>query len=373
MTERVPFVDLQSAYRELEDELTAAVARVATSGYYLMGPELRGFEESFARYVGARHCIGVANGLDALHLSLRAMGIGSGDEVIVPSNTYVATWLAVTHCGAVPVPVEPDPATCNIDPERIAAALTPRTKAILPVHLYGQPADLSAIMALAEQHGLKVLDDAAQAHGARIRDTRVGASTDVTAWSFYPTKNLGAWGDAGAITTNDDRLADTLRVMRNYGSRVRYVNEVVGFNSRLDEVQAAVLSVKLGHLDDWNARRERLATNYLEQLCDLPFVLPVTREWAKSVWHLFVIHSPHRDALQRRLADAGIDTIVHYPVAPHMQAAYASLEYAPEAFPIARRLHDEALSLPLGPHLTTEQQGRVITTLRDAVLQGGLA
>lgn len=370
MTPRVPFVDLQAAYRELEGELTTALARVSTSGYYLMGPELRAFEESFARYVDARHCIGVANGLDALHLSLRAMGIGRGDEVIVPSNTYVATWLAVTHCGAVPVPVEPDPATCNIDPDRITAALTPRTRAILPVHLYGQPADLDAIMHLARQHGLKVLDDAAQAHGARLRGTPVGAGADATAWSFYPTKNLGAWGDAGAITTNDDRLADALRVLRNYGSRVRYVNEVVGFNSRLDEVQAAVLSVKLAHLDEWNSRRQRLASTYLEQLHDLPFALPVTRDWATSVWHLFVIHSPRRDALQRGLAERGIDTIVHYPVAPHMQAAYASLGYAPEAFPIARRLHDEALSLPLGPHLTHAQQESVIAALRDAAKEG---
>ena len=367
MSTAVTFLDLKAQYEELRLELDAAIQRVSASGWYLLGSELRGFETEFARYVGARHCIGVANGLDAIHLSLRALGIGPGDEVIVPSNTYVATWLGVTHVGAVPVPVEPDPNTFNIDPDRISAAITPRTRAICPVHLYGQPADLDPINHLARARGLVVVDDAAQAHGARYRGRAIGTGTDTTAWSFYPTKNLGAWGDAGAITTDDDSLADKLRVMRNYGSRQKYVNEVLGFNSRLDELQASILQVKLSTLDEWNDRRKGHARRYLAALADLPLQLPSVPEWADPVWHLFVVRSQGRDALQKALQDAGIETIVHYPVAPHMQAAYASLAFAPADFPIARAMHNEVLSLPCGPHLTTEQQDRVISALHETV------
>lgn len=365
MSVRVPFVDLKSAHKELEGELADAMRRVAESGHYLLGPELLAFEEEFAAYVGARFCVGVANGLDALHLSLRGLGIGIGDEVIVPSNTYVATWLAVTHCGAIPVPVEPDPDTFNIDPDRVGAAVTSRTRAILPVHLYGQAADLDAINTIAHEHGLRVLDDAAQAHGARVRGRRIGTGTDATAWSFYPTKNLGAWGDAGAVTTDDESLADALRILRNYGSRVRYVNEVFGFNSRLDEIQAAILRVKLSRLDEWNARRRRMAGRYLEELRGLPLVLPTVRPWADPVWHLFVVRSSERRSIQKGLADRGIDTIVHYPIAPHMQAAYSAMALPPDHFPVAREMHDQVLSLPLGPHHTKEHQDVVIRAMHE--------
>ena len=362
---KVPFLDLRAQYVELQSELDEAFRRVARSGRFLLAGELRAFEEAFAGYVGAKHCIGVANGLDALHLSLRAMGIGAGHEVIVPSNTYVATWLAVTHAGATPVPVEPDPRTYNIDPDRIVAAITPRTRAILPVHLYGQPADLTPITRIAESHGLRVLDDAAQAHGAKYRGRRIGAATDASAWSFYPTKNLGAWGDAGAVTTNDDKLADALRVLRNYGSRVKYVNQVVGYNSRLDEVQAAILGVKLARLDEWNARRSQLASIYSDHLMSLPLVIPLVPEWATPAWHLYVVRSTERDALRRALAERGVETIVHYPVAPHMQAAYASLGFAPDDLPIAREIHEQVLSLPLGPSLSNEEQQHVIEALHE--------
>jgi dTDP-4-amino-4,6-dideoxygalactose transaminase len=363
MTSQVPFLDLKAPYEELRVELDDAVRRVSASGWYLLGSELRAFEEEYARYVGARHCIGVANGLDAIHLSLRALGIGSGDEVIVPSNTYVATWLGVTHAGGTPVPVEPDPRTFNIDVDRIAGAITPRTKAICPVHLYGQPADMDGIIGLARGRGLLVVDDAAQAHGARYNGRRVGTGADATAWSFYPTKNLGAWGDAGAVTTDDDSLADRLRILRNYGSRIKYVNEVIGFNSRLDELQAAVLRVKLGKLDEWNDRRRRIAARYLAGLSDTGIQLPFVPEWADPVWHLFVIRHANREALKAALASSGIETIVHYPVAPHMQRAYSTLDLPADRFLIARHMHDEVISLPCGPHLTVEQQQRVIDSL----------
>jgi len=348
---KIPFLDVGAAYRELKPEIDAAIARVLDSGYYILGPEVDAFEAEYAAYCEARHAIGVANGLDALHLALRAMDVGPGDEVIVPSNTYIATWLAVSQCGATPVPVEPVEATYNIDPARIEAAITPRTKVILPVHLYGQPADLDPILALARRHGLRVLEDAAQAHGARYKGRRIGAHGDAVAWSFYPGKNLGALGDGGAVTTSDPEIADRIRVLRNYGSRVKYVNEVKGFNSRLDPIQAAVLRVKLRVLDEWNARRQGIAQRYLEGLAGSGLVLPQVPEWAEPVWHLFVVRHAQRDAFAQRLADAGVGTLIHYPLPPHRQAAYAEAGFAAEAFPLASRMADEVLSLPIGPHL----------------------
>lgn len=361
---RVPFLDLAASYQELKQDLDAAISRVLASGWYILGPEMEAFEAEYAEYCGTRHCVGVANGLDALHLALRAMGVGPGDEVIVPSNTYIATWLAVSQCGAVPVPVEPDPETFNIDPAQIEAAITPHTKVILPVHLYGQPADLDPILAIARAHGLKVLEDAAQAHGARYRGRRIGSHGDAVAWSFYPGKNLGALGDAGAITTNDDDLADRLRVLRNYGSRVKYVNEVPGWNSRLDPLQAAVLRVKLQHLDAWNARRAEIANLYLEKLAGSGVVLPAVPAWVEPVWHLFVIRHPRRDAIQRVLTEAGIGTLIHYPIPPHRQQACANLGYPAGAFPIAKRLADEVLSLPMGPHLRLQDAQQVAQVLQ---------
>jgi len=361
---KIPFLDLAAAYEELKEELDAAVSRVLASGWYILGPEVEAFESEFAAYCGARHCIGVASGLDALHLALRAMGVEPGDEVIVPSHTYIATWLAVTHCGAVPVPVEPDLSTYNIDPQRIEAAITSRTKVILPVHLYGQPADLDPILAIARAHRLKVLEDAAQAHGARYNGRRIGSHGDAVAWSFYPGKNLGALGDAGAITTNDDELADRLRVLRNYGSRVKYVNEVPGWNSRLDPIQAAVLRVKLKHLDVWNDRRAEIAELYLEGLAESGITLPSVPAWAEPVWHLFVIRYPRRDALLQALTEAGIGTLIHYPIPPHRQQAYAHLGYPDGAFPIAEQLAAEVLSLPMGPHLGVANAKTVAICLR---------
>lgn len=362
----VPFLDLQAPYAELKQEIDFAIARVLGSGWYILGPEVEAFESEFANFCEAGHAVGVANGLDALHLTLRAMDVGSGDEVIVPSNTYIATWLAVSQCGAVPVPVEPDPATHNIDPARIEAAITPRTKVILPVHLYGQPADMDPILAIARKHGLRVLEDGAQAHGARYKGKRLGAHGDAVAWSFYPGKNLGALGDGGAVTTDDDALADRLRVLRNYGSRVKYVNDVKGWNSRLDPLQAAVLRVKLQHLDAWNARRGKIACRYLEGLRGCAVGLPVVPQWADPVWHLFVIRHPQRDALQARLADAGVGSLIHYPLPPHRQQAYAELGLTTEAWPLANQLANEVLSLPMGPHLSADEAASVIDAVRNS-------
>ena len=363
----VPFLDLHAACAELRPEIDAAIARVLDSGWYILGPEVEAFEAEFAGYCQADHAIGLANGLDALHLALRAMDVGPGDEVIVPSNTYIATWLAVSQCGAVPVPVEPDPGTHNIDPARIEAAITPRTRVILPVHLYGQPADLDPILAIARKHGLRVLEDGAQAHGARYKGRRIGGHGDAVAWSFYPGKNLGALGDGGAVTTNDAQIADRLRVLRNYGSRVKYVNEVAGYNSRLDPLQAAVLRVKLAHLDDWNARRTALAQVYLDGLRDTGLVLPHVPDWAQPAWHLFVVRHRQRDDLQRALAEAGIGSLIHYPIPPHKQQAYAEAGYPADAFPVANRLAEEVLSLPMGPQMGVGEVEEVVAALVRAV------
>jgi dTDP-4-amino-4,6-dideoxygalactose transaminase len=363
----IPFLDLRAAYLELQPEIDAAVARVLASGWYVLGQEVEAFEAEFAAYVEAAQCVGVGNGLDALELALRAMGVGEGDEVIVPAHTFIATWLAVSRCGAVPVPVEPLEATCNIDPARIEAAITSRTKVIVPVHLYGQPADLDPILAVARRHGLRVLEDAAQAHGARYGGRRIGAHGDAAAWSFYPGKNLGALGDGGAVTTSDPEIADRLRLLRNYGSRHKYVHEVQGFNSRLDSIQAAVLRVKLPHLDEWNARRQAIASVYREALRASNLALPEVAEGCSPVWHLFVVRHPERDALLRRLASAGMETLVHYPTPPHRQQAYCAATLGEARYPIAERLANEVLSLPIGPHLPLEQAQRVAELVVKAV------
>lgn len=362
----IPFLDLGAAYRELKDEIDAAVARVLSSGWYILGPEVEAFETEWAAYCGAAHAVGLANGLDALILALRALEIGPGDEVIVPSNTYIATWLAVSAVGATPVPVEPDPATHNIDPARIEAAITPQTRVLLPVHLYGQPADMDPILAIARRHGLRVVEDAAQAHGARYKGRRIGAHGDLVCWSFYPGKNLGALGDAGAVTTDDAALAGRVALLRNYGSRQKYVNEVQGVNSRLDPLQAAVLRVKLAVLDAWTDRRRAIAAAYAEGLADSGLILPHVPNWAEPVWHLYVVRSPDRDGLQKRLAEAGVGTLIHYPIPPHMQAAYADLGIAPEALPLARQLAGEVLSLPMGSHMAGEDIEAILTQVRSS-------
>ena len=359
----IPFLDLGAAYREVQPQIDAAVARVLASGWYILGPEVEAFEADWAAYCGASHAVGLANGLDALTLALRALDIGPGDEVIVPSNTYIATWLAVSAVGASPVPVEPDPGTHNIDRMRIEAAITPRTRAILPVHLYGQPADLDPILDIARRHRLRVVEDAAQAHGATYKGRRIGAHGDIICWSFYPGKNLGALGDAGAITTNDEGLAARVAMLRNYGSRQKYVNEQQGVNSRLDPVQAAILRVKLEVLDDWTARRRALAKIYTQGLAGTDLILPHVPDWADPAWHLYVVRSTDRDGLQAHLAEAGIGTLIHYPIPPHMQQAYAGLGLAPDALPLARDLADQVISLPMGPHLSAEQAGRIVDVL----------
>lgn len=367
----VPFLDLKTIQLAQREELTAAFNRVLDSGWYILGQEVTRFEQEYADHCQAKHCVGVANGLDALVLVLRAMGIGPGDEVIVPSNTYIATWLAVSHVGATPVPVEPDARTYNIDPARLAAAITPATRAIIPVHLYGQPADLAPILAVARLHGIKVLEDGAQAHAARYNGQRLGAHGDAVAWSFYPGKNLGAIGDGGAITTNDAALAERLRVLRNYGSKVKYHNEVIGYNSRLDELQAAFLRAKLPQLDRGNQHRAAIAQRYLAAFAGLDLVLPHVPAFAEPVWHLFVVRHKQRDALAKRLGEAGVGTMIHYPVAPHLQPAYAELGFEAGAFPISEAMHADVLSLPIGPMQTDAQTDEVIAAVTRAVV--GLA
>lgn len=364
MLKNIPFLDFGSLHTELRPKLDAAYARVVDSNWLILGKELEAFEREFADYCGVKHCIGVANGLDALFLSLKALGIGPGDEVIVPSNTYIATWLAVSYTGATPVPVEPDLQTYNIDPERIEGAITSRTKAIMPVHLYGQPANMDPINGIAERHGLKVVEDAAQAHGARYKGRRTGSLGDAAGFSFYPGKNLGALGDGGAITTNDDALADKLRMLRNYGSRVKYHNEAQGFNSRLDELQAAFLREKLTVLDDWNTRRREVAACYISSLRDTGLTLPFVPEWADPVWHLFVVRHRNRDALQKDLAGKGVATMIHYPIPPHLQPAYQDLGYRRGDFPVGESIHDSVISLPMWPQMTKQAVAVVTSAIK---------
>ena len=362
----IPFLDLASINRAHADGLNAAVRRVLDSGWYILGEEGASFEREYAAFCGAAECVGVANGLDALVLALRALDIGPGDEVLVPSNTFIATWLAVSHVGATPVPVEPVTATANIDPSRLAAALTPRTRAVMPVHLYGQPAEMAPILAFAREHGLKVIEDAAQAHGARYRGERIGAHGDIVTWSFYPGKNLGALGDGGAVTTNDAALAERVRMLRNYGSKQKYRHEVIGFNSRLDELQAAMLRAKLPALVAENTQRARIASHYTEHLQGLPLQLPHSAEGCASSWHLYVVRHARRDALAKALAERGIGTVIHYPVPPHLQPAYASLGLPRGALPIAEALHDEVLSLPMGPTMSMADADAVVEAVTTA-------
>ncbi|RST29460.1 DegT/DnrJ/EryC1/StrS family aminotransferase [Sphingomonas ginkgonis] len=359
----IPFLSLAAATDELKGEIDAAIQRVVRSGQYIGGSECAAFEESFAGYVQASHAVGTGNGLDALHLALRALDVGPGDEVIVAANTFIATLLGVHMTGARPVIVEPDPATHNIDVDRIEEAITPSTKAILPTHLYGQPADLDQLGAIAAKHGLLLVEDAAQAHGASYKGRRIGAHSDAVCWSFYPGKNLGALGDAGAVTTNRKDVADKIRKLGNYGSSVRYVNDLRGVNSRLDPLQAAILRAKLPFLDEWNERRSDTARIYLEGLRDLDLVLPTVPSWAAPSWHLFVILSERRDELQARLSASGIETLIHYPIPPHRQNALDDLDLQGRSFPIAERLADQCLSLPIGPHLSREQAKQVVEAL----------
>jgi dTDP-4-amino-4,6-dideoxygalactose transaminase len=356
---KVPFLDLRSAYLELQEDLDAACRRAMDSGWYILGREVEAFESEFAAYCGARHCVGVGNGLEALSLILRGYGIGAGDEVIVPSNTYIATWLAASQNGARPVPVEPDPATFNLDPARLERAITPRTRAVIAVHLYGLPADMNRILEVARRRGIKVIEDAAQSHGARYQGRRAGALGDAAGFSFYPSKNLGAFGDGGAVVTDDAQLAGRIAALRNYGSRKRYEHEIQGGNSRLDELQAALLRVKLRHLDEWNARRRACAKLYASLLPGSRLTLPSEPPATEHAWHMFVIRTAQRDALQRFLEARGVGTLIHYPVPPHRQPAYQDLGLREGALPVSEAIHREVLSLPIGPHVS-EQDVRYV-------------
>jgi len=360
----IPFLDLKQVYLELKTEIDIAFQRVMSSGWYIQGEELAAFEVEFAEYCNVKYCIGVGNGLDALHLILRAMDIGdAGDEVIVPSNTFIATWLAVSYAGATPVPVEPDEKTYNIDPNKIEVAINEKTKAIMPVHLYGQPANMDPILEIANRYNLKVIEDAAQAHEARYKGKRVGGLGNAAGFSFYPGKNLGAYGDGGAVTTNDPIIAEKIRRLRNYGSQKKYLHDVKGVNSRLDELQAAFLRVKLRHLDEWNARRKVLADMYLKELANVPYLtLPFVPEWADPVWHLFVVRTPERERLQNHLLDCGIQTLIHYPTPPHKQGAYIELDHL--NLPISEQIHKEVLSLPIGPTMAPSDAVQVTNVIK---------
>lgn len=358
----INFLDLKAINANYREELIAACTRVIDSGWYIAGNELSQFENEFAQYCGTKHCIGVANGLDALVLTLRAwkeLGkLKDGDEVIVPANTYIASILAITENNLVPVLVEPDATNLNLCPQKVQAAITANTRAILPVHLYGQLADMPALLDIAKQHSLLVLEDSAQAHGASIDERKAGNWGDASGFSFYPGKNLGALGDAGAITTNDDELAQTLRAIRNYGSHEKYKNLYQGVNSRLDEIQAAMLSIKLKYLDEQTAHRRQIAQAYMSGIKNPAITLPLAAELSpvtlsSHVWHLFVIRCPDRDALQKHLANHGIQTLIHYPIPPHQQQAYP--EWNTLSFPLTEEIHQQVLSLPIGPTVTFEE------------------
>jgi dTDP-4-amino-4,6-dideoxygalactose transaminase len=363
----VPFFDLKALHDGLKPQMLAIFDRTIDGSHLILGPELDAFEQEFAGFCGAKHCIGVGNGLEALKIILLSLGIGAGDEVIVPAHTFIATWLAVSDVGATPIGVDIDLGTYNIDPALIEAAITPRTKAIMPVHLYGRLADMEPIAAIAQKHNLFVIEDAAQAHGASGNDgKKAGSFGDAAAFSFYPTKNLGALGDGGAIVTNDDTLAKKSKLFRNYGSTKKYYHEIAGFNSRLDEIQAAILRLKLSGLDEQNERRVALVKNYFTGLCDLPGIdLPSQIDIEKSVWHLFVIRTQDRASLMTHLGAQGVSSLIHYPVPPHLQPAYEALGRESESFPRAEQAAHEVLSLPLWPAMGADQQQQVIDAIRD--------
>ncbi|MFL5328816.1 MAG: DegT/DnrJ/EryC1/StrS family aminotransferase [Gemmataceae bacterium] len=361
----IPFLDVGASYRELREEFDAAYHRVMDAGWFILGKEVTAFESEFAAYCETEHCVSLGNGLDALHLALRGFDIGAGDEVIVPGHTFIASWLAVTAVGATPVAVDVQANTFNIDPQQIESVITPRTRAIIPVHLYGQPADMDAIVAIARKHKLAVIEDAAQGHGARYCGRRVGNLGDCACFSFYPGKNLGAFGDGGAVTTSDAALADRLRTLRNYGSQRKYHHDSLGTNSRLDELQAAFLRVKLRYLDEWNERRRVLAKAYSDTLRKSPGVIvPHVPDWAEPVWHLFVVRHSLRDELQKHLSLLNIGAQIHYPVPPHRSGAYAS-GWTGGPLPVTERIADELLSLPMGAQMSLEDVSDVAAAVRQ--------
>jgi len=359
----VPFVDLKQQYTSIKSEVDAAIARVIENTSFILGPEVRAFEAAFAEYVGARACIAVNSGTAALQLALMAAGIGAGDEVIVPSFTFFATAEAVSVLGATPVFVDVDPVSYTVTAAAIERAITPRTRALIPVHLYGQAADLDPILELAKKHHLHVIEDAAQAHGAEYKRKRVGSLGSAGCFSFYPSKNLGAYGEAGAVVTNDEELAKRLRLWRDHGSTSKYAHAIVGYNFRMEEIQAAVLNVKLRHLNDWNDARRARAATYNASLSSAGLVLPEEMDYARHVYHVYAVQSQNRDDLQKRLTAAGVQTGVHYPIPIHLQPAYASLGYKGGELPVTENLAERVLSLPMFPELSDEQIGRVAEVL----------
>jgi dTDP-4-amino-4,6-dideoxygalactose transaminase len=364
---KVPFLDLRQTYLELDSEIDAAIKEVLNGGWYILGENVRGFEEEFASYCGCKYCVGVGNGLDALTLVLKAYGIGPGHEVIVPANTYIATALAVSDVGATPVLVEPELTTYNIDPLRIENSVTSKTKAVLAVHLYGQTANMSRIKKICQEYRLKLLEDSAQAHGAMHNGIKAGALGDAAGFSFYPGKNLGAFGDAGAVTTNDPAVAEYVRTARNYGSEKKYYNSIKGINSRLDEVQAAILRVKLRHLDEWNRRRSEIAQVYLDRLKPQSheLVLPQVGEGNSHAWHLFTVRSNLRDELRAHLEERGVGTLIHYPVPIYNQTAYIDLNHLKSKYPISNYISEQILSLPIGPHLSRSEAEYVCNSVNS--------
>jgi len=363
---KIAFLDLKAPYKELKSELDIATQRVMDSGWYINGSEVTSFEKEFSVYCDSLHCVGVGNGLDALMLTLRGLGVGVGDEVIVPSHTFIATWLAVSHVGAIPVPVESDELTYNINPMLIENSITDKTKAIIAVHLYGQPADMDTINTIAQKYDLKVIEDAAQAHGARYKGKRVGSLGDAAAFSFYPGKNLGAFGDGGAVVSGHKELSEKVRMLGNYGSKIKYEHEVLGVNSRLDELQAALLRVKLKVLDEWNLRRRKVAAAYIEafQGVDDELVLPACINNAEHVWHLFVLRHPKRDKICQYMREKGVDTLIHYPYPCHKTKAYANTSYD---LPVSEMIANQVFSIPMGPHLSDIEVEMVCNVLKKAL------
>lgn len=366
----IPFYDLAPQHRPLADQLAHAYSRVLANSHFILGPEVDAFEHEFAAWCGARHCVGCSNGLDALQLILRAADVGPGDEVVVPAHTFIATWMAVSVLGATPIGADCEEDSFNIDPAAVAAAITPRTKAIIAVHLYGRPASMSALRTLADRHGLLLIEDAAQAHGATLYEQRTGTLGDAAAFSFYPTKNLGAQGDAGAVVTDNPALAERIRRIANYGSAEKYCHETLGLNARLDELQAAILRVKLPRVDAWNAERQSIAATYNTHLADIPGLLCPSlpeKELATPVWHLYVVQSEARDALQSGLSAQGIQTLIHYPTAPHRQPLYSGTHRTGQ-FPRAERLCARVLSLPIWPGMTPDAIRHIAHSVRQILV-----
>jgi dTDP-4-amino-4,6-dideoxygalactose transaminase len=366
MTQAIPLLDVHAQYLSIKAEIDAAIADVIGRSAFIRGADVNAFEREFADFCEAADCAAVGNGTDALYLALRVLGIGPGDEVITVAHTFIATTEAITQCGARPVLVDIQADTMLLDPERLELAVTPRSKAIIPVHLYGQPCDMEAIFAVAQRHKLKVIEDAAQAHGARWRGRRIGSLGHVACFSFYPGKNLGAFGDAGAIVSNDRALVDTARVLSNHGRRTKYIHSREGINSRLDGLQAAILRVKLRYLNEWNEARRRIASRYFSALSSIGAGLPVSRPECEPVWHQFVIQTAHRDELKRLLSEAGIETGIHYPCPLHLQPAYAHLGMREGSLPITECVAARVLSLPISPHMTQAQ----VDSTAKAVING---